>query len=202
MADFHLAAEPEQFRSDLCAWLEAQAPRSLWETVTTPFQGHWGGRNSGFETADHQDWFERCLALGWTAPAWPKEYGGAAMGPAHHRIFVEELRARGLPLPLVGFGLTMIGPILLAAGNEAQKAEHLPKIVRGDIRWCQGYSEPNAGSDLANLRTRAERDGDDFIVSHPGAMASGQVAAAWRDKKHVATAEQCLRSNTALTWLA
>ena len=165
MADFHVASDPEQFRLDLGSWLEDNAPKSLWETVSTPFQGHWGGRNSDFETSDHQLWFERSLALGWTAPAWPRKFGGGGMSAAHHRVFVEELRSRGLPLPLVGFGLTMIGPILLAAGNDEQKTAHLPKIARGEIRWCQGYSEPNAGSDLANLRTKAERDGDDFIVS-------------------------------------
>ena len=120
MADFHVASEPEQFRIDLRVWLEEQAPRTLWGTVSTPFQGHWGGRNSGFETRDHQLWFERCLAQGWTAPSWPREYGGAAMSSAHHRVFVEELRSRGLPLPLVGFGLTMIGPILLVAGDDVR----------------------------------------------------------------------------------
>jgi acyl-CoA dehydrogenase len=80
------------------------------------------------------------------------------------RVFHDCLQKRGLPKPLVGFGLTMIGPILLAHGNDAQKALHLPKIVRGEIRWCQGYSEPDAGSDLANLRTRAVKDGTDFVV--------------------------------------
>src|SRR5437764_955381 len=84
-----------------------------------------------------------------TAPTWPKEYGGAGLSRAEAKIFEEELAQRKLPPPLVGFGLMMIGPTLLTYGNEEQKREHLPRITRGDIRWCQGYSEPNAGSDLA-----------------------------------------------------
>lgn len=156
--------DPEVFRERFCAWLEDHAPRSLWHTVSTPFQGHWGGREGGFETPDHQTWFETCLPLGWTAPTWPTRYGGAGMPTDCHRVFREELQSRGLPLPLVGFGLTMIGPILLAEGNQTQKDAHLPSIVTGDIRWCQGYSEPDAGSDLASLRTRAILDGDHYVV--------------------------------------
>jgi acyl-CoA dehydrogenase len=162
---FVIAAEPEQFRTEFCDWLEENAPQSLWGTVSTPFHGHWGGRNSAFESRDHKFWFERCAALGLTAPHWPTEYGGAGMDSAHFRVFSEELKRRQLPLPLVGLGLTMIGPILLAEGTPEQKAEHLPKIANGEIRWCQGYSEPNAGSDLANLSTKAERDGDFFVVN-------------------------------------
>ena len=87
MTEFHMAPNPEQFRTDFCAWLEQNAPRSLWGTVSTPFQGHWGGRNSGFETSEHKLWFERCLALGWTAPGWPEIYGGAGMPSSHFRVF-------------------------------------------------------------------------------------------------------------------
>ena len=153
------------FRDELRRWLDASAPESLHHTASTPFQGHWGGRRGHFRSDDAQHWFERCLARGWTAPRWPRAYGGADMSVEDHRVWKEELSARGLPLPLVGFGLTMIGPILLAEGTEAQKAEHLPKIVRGEIRWCQGYSEPEAGSDLASLRTRAVIDGDHLVVN-------------------------------------
>ncbi|TNE90477.1 MAG: acyl-CoA dehydrogenase [Deltaproteobacteria bacterium] len=160
-----LADDPEVFRDELADWLEANAPRSLWNTVSTPFQGHWGGRNCAFPSPDHKLWFERCVALGWTAPHWPSEYGGADMPTSHYRVFREALSSRGLPMPLVGTGLTMIGPILLAEGNDAQKAEHLPKIASGEIRWCQGYSEPGAGSDLANLQCKAVLDGDEYVVN-------------------------------------
>jgi acyl-CoA dehydrogenase len=155
----------ETFRADLCAWLDAHAPASLYGTASTPFQGHWGGRDSAFESEDHKRWFECCLTLGWTAPGWPKAYGGGGMPIGHVRVWKQELGKRGLPLPLVGFGLTMIGPILLVEGSETQKAEHLPKIASGEIRWCQGYSEPNAGSDLASLACKAVRDGDDYLVN-------------------------------------
>jgi acyl-CoA dehydrogenase len=158
------STDPAVFETEFLAWLEANAPKSLWHTVSTPFQGHWGGREGGFPSEDHRLWFERCSALGWTAPTWPTEYGGGGMSADCYRIFRQALMDRGLPLPLVGFGLTMIGPILLAEGNEEQKAWHLPKIVRGDIRWCQGYSEPDAGSDLANLRCKAVLDGDQYVV--------------------------------------
>ncbi len=158
------STDPNVFAEELAAWLEEHAPRSLWHTVSTPFQGHWGGRDGGFPSEDHRIWFETCLALGWTAPTWPRIYGGGGMSADCHRVFRQALVDRGLPLPLVGFGLTMIGPILLAEGNDAQKMEHLPKIVVGDIRWCQGYSEPDAGSDLANLRCRARLDGDEYVV--------------------------------------
>jgi alkylation response protein AidB-like acyl-CoA dehydrogenase len=155
----------ESFRAELKAWLADNAPASLHHTATSPFHGHWGGRTQDFASEDQRLWFERCLARGWTAPTWPKAYGGAEMTVAEHRIWKEELIALGMPLPLVGFGLTMIGPILLSEGTEAQKAEHVPKIVRGEIRWCQGYSEPDAGSDLASLRTRGVIDGDEMVVS-------------------------------------
>ncbi len=153
-----------EFRTELVAWLEENAPKSLHGTASSPFQGHWGGK-SEFPSDDHRLWFERCLARGWTAPTWPKAYGGGGMPIEHARIWKEELFKRRMPLPLVGFGLTMIGPILLAAGSEALKAEHLPGIINGEIRWCQGYSEPGAGSDLASLRTKAVRDGDEFVVN-------------------------------------
>lgn len=128
----------EPFRAELRAWLAEHAPASLHHTVSTPFQGYWGGK-SEFRTADERTWFEVCLARGWTAPTWPVAYGGAGMGAADHRIWREELTALGMPLPLVGLGLTMLGPILLAYGTDAQKARHVPPIVRGESRWCQGY---------------------------------------------------------------
>ena len=179
MSDFVVASDPEVFRKDFCAWLEENAPKPLWDTVTTPFRGHWGGKRGGFDTPAHEQWFERCLVHGWTAPGWPKEYGGGGMSTDHCRVFSQELRNRGLPMPLVGFGLTMIGPILLAEGSEEQKAEHLPKIVAGEIRWCQGYSEPGSGSDLASLSTRAEIDGDDFVLDGQKVWTSHAERSDW-----------------------
>ena len=165
MSEIVEPAELAGFRAELREWLEANAPAGLRGSATTPFQGFWGGSATAFESDDQRAWFELCLARGWTTPAWPRAYGGADMPSDDYRVFKQELSRLGLPLPLVGFGLTMIGPILLAEGTEAQKQRHVTDIVHGRVRWCQGYSEPGAGSDLASLRTRAERDGDDFIVS-------------------------------------
>lgn len=153
------------FREHAARWLDENAPVELLGTATSPFQGHWGGARGGFPSEAHRLWFERSLARGWTAPGWPTTYGGGGLSVTDHRTLLELLRERGLPMPLVGFGLTMIGPILLAEGDEAQKQAHLPAIVRGEVRWCQGYSEPDAGSDLASLRTRAvQPEGADHLV--------------------------------------
>ncbi len=116
---------------------------------------------------------------GWTAPTWPTKYGGGGLTNEQAEILAEELKAHQLPPPLVGFGLTMIGPTLLHFGNEQQKAEHLPKICRGEVRWCQGYSEPGAGSDLASLQTRAVRDGDHFIINGSKIWTSSADQADW-----------------------
>lgn len=154
----------DQFRSEVRSFVEEQGPRALRGTRKGRFDGFWGGRRETSPEPEVKRWLDVSLERGFTAPTWPKEYGGAGLGRAEARVLDEELARLGLPPPLVGFGLTMIGPTLLDHGSEEQKREHLPRIVRGEIRWCQGYSEPSAGSDLASLRTRAVRDGDDFVV--------------------------------------
>jgi alkylation response protein AidB-like acyl-CoA dehydrogenase len=158
-------AELEEFRSEARAWLEANAPKSIRGLVVTEIDGTWGGRNPTFDHPDMKPWLEMMAEKRWTAPTWPREYGGGGLSKAEAKVLSQELTQLKLPAPLVGFGLTMIGPTLLQFGNEEQKLEHLPKICRGEIRWCQGYSEPEAGSDLAALQTRAVRDGDDFIIT-------------------------------------
>jgi alkylation response protein AidB-like acyl-CoA dehydrogenase len=104
---------------EIAGWIDANAPKSLYGTVSTPFQGYWGGRRGGFASDDERRWFDACLAQGWTAPTWPRRYGGGEMTSEQHRAWRTALQDRGLPLPLVGFGLTMIGPILLAHGDDA-----------------------------------------------------------------------------------
>jgi alkylation response protein AidB-like acyl-CoA dehydrogenase len=162
-------AEPtelEAFRHEVRAWLEERAPRSLRGTsLSGPFDGFWGGKKHPEVPPDVLAWRDACLERGFTAPTWPKEYGGAGLSSEYAKILYEEMRALGLPRPVVGFGFAMIGPTLLQFGSEAQKLEHLPKIAAGAIRWCQGYSEPNAGSDLANVQLKGERDGDDLILN-------------------------------------
>ena len=157
-------AELDEFRAQTRQWLEANAPDAVAGIVATELDGIWGGRRASFEPPEMKTWLERMAERGWTAPTWPREYGGGGLEAAEAKVLQQELAQLRLPPPLTGFGLTMIGPTLLHFGNEEQKREHVAKICRGEIRWCQGYSEPGAGSDLASLQTRAERDGDDFIV--------------------------------------
>ncbi|MDH3200955.1 MAG: acyl-CoA dehydrogenase family protein [Myxococcales bacterium] len=154
------------FREEARAWIRENAPRSLWGTSGSgPFEGYWGGSKDLEADPDILGWRDRGIEKGWTAPSWPKEYGGGGLSVAHEQIIHEELKAIGVPRPIAGQGLAMFGPVLLQYGNDEQRAEHLPKIARGEVRWCQGYSEPNAGSDLANLQLRAERDGDEFVLN-------------------------------------
>jgi len=171
--------ELEAFRQHVCEWLEENAPLGLRNTSTSLFQGHWGGRRAVFASDDVRLWFERASAKGWTAPGWPVEYGGGGLQRSKVRIINEELTRLGLPRPLAGFGLTMIGPILLEYGSPLQQQEHVKKIVQGQVRWCQGYSEPNAGSDLASLQMRAVRDGDHFVINGQKVWTSYADKADW-----------------------
>jgi acyl-CoA dehydrogenase len=157
--------ELETFRRETRAWLEANCPPEMRQPVVDDADVCWGGRNFKFKNEAQKLWLERMAARGWTVPEWPKEYGGGGLSKAEARVLREEMAALGCRPPLTSFGISMLGPALLKYGNEAQKREHIPKIVRGEIRWCQGYSEPGAGSDLASLKTRAEDKGDHFLVN-------------------------------------
>jgi acyl-CoA dehydrogenase len=154
----------EEFRQDIRAFIAEHAPQSLYGARRGRFDGFWGGRKATPEP-DVTRWFEAALERRLIAPTWPQEFGGGGLSREHATVWEEELTQRALPPPLVGVGLTMIGPTLLDYGTEQQKREHLPRIVRGEVRWAQGYSEPGAGSDLASVSTRAVRDGDDFIIN-------------------------------------
>jgi alkylation response protein AidB-like acyl-CoA dehydrogenase len=158
-------ADIEKFRQETHEWLEANAPKGIAGLNVSELHGTWGGRNPQYDTPEMEPWLQVMAGKGWTAPTWPAEYGGGGLDTQQVKVLADEMARLKLPPPLVGFGLTMIGPTLLRFGTEAQKKEHLPKICRGEIRWCQGYSEPDAGSDLASLQTRAVRDGDDFIIT-------------------------------------
>lgn len=125
------------------------------------------------------EWRRKLGAKGWTIPTWPKEYGGGGLTPQESHVLVEELRAIKARVPLVGQGVTMIGPTLLEFGTEDQKRRHIPKIALGDVMWCQGYSEPGAGSDLASLQTRAVDKGDYFEVNGQKTWTSGAQFADW-----------------------
>ena len=155
----------DEFRAATRAWLESHAPESIRGVPISELGGNWGGRRASFDPPDMQPWLEMCIDKGWTAPTWPSEYGGGGLDAAHTKVLSQEMGRLRLPPPLTGFGLSMIGPTLLRFGTEEQKQEHLTKIIRGEIRWCQGYSEPDAGSDLASIQTRAVRDGDDYVIN-------------------------------------
>jgi alkylation response protein AidB-like acyl-CoA dehydrogenase len=169
----------ETFRQETRAWLEANAPKSIVGLPADELEGSWGGKKARYSNPDLKVWLDRMAEKGWTAPTWPTEYGGGGLDTAHAKVLSEEMRDLKLPPPLVGFGLTMIGPTLLRFGNEEQKKEHLPRITRGEIRWCQGYSEPGAGSDLASLQTRAVREGDEFVISGQKVWTSYADQADW-----------------------
>ncbi len=169
----------DAFRSEIRSWIEENAPKSLHGRGANQLEGVWGGKKWVFDEPDKKVWLDRCAERGFTAPTWPKEYGGGGLSPAEAKVLGQEMGRLRIPPPLIGFGLTMIGPTLLRFGNEEQKQEHLPKICRGEIRWCQGYSEPDAGSDLASLSTRALRDGDDFVITGHKVWTSYADEADW-----------------------
>lgn len=167
-----------QFRADTRAWLEANCPAEMRQPVRSEKDVCWGGRRAVYQPGQ-REWLDAMAARGWTVPDWPAAYGGGGLSPAETKILREEMAALNCRLPLRSFGISMLGPALLKYGTEAQKLEHLPKIARGEIRWCQGYSEPNAGSDLAGLATSAEDAGDHFIVNGQKVWTSYADQADW-----------------------
>jgi 3-oxochol-4-en-24-oyl-CoA dehydrogenase len=142
----------EHFRDTVRAWLSQNYPEQLQHLA---YQVRWD---------EIRDWHLRLVERGWAAPAWPREYGGMALEPAKLMIFIEELERLGVARA-PDQGIVMLGPILFSFGSDEQRARYLGPALRGDEIWCQGYSEPNAGSDLASLSTRAVKDGDEFIVN-------------------------------------
>ena len=154
----------ETFRSETRAWLEENCPQSL-RTPMPEREIVWGGRRAKFANTDSKIWLERMAERGWTVPIWAKEYGGGGLSREENKILRQEMmRIKARP-PLQSFGIWMLGPALLEFASEEQKRHYLPQIARGEIRWCQGYSEPGAGSDLAGLQTRAGDKGDHYLVN-------------------------------------
>jgi len=169
----------EAFRNEVRIWLEANCPAEM----RLPTRGEedicWGGRRWVFQSDAQRLWLTRMVERGWTVPTWPKEFGGGGLAHEEEKVLREEMGRIGARLPLESFGISMLGPALLRFGNEAQKRDYLPPIARGEIRWCQGYSEPNAGSDLASLQTRAVDHGDHFLVSGQKVWTSYADKADW-----------------------
>lgn len=165
----------EAFRQEVRDWLEANCPasaRGAGEPITI-------GKKRPMKNPELLEWRHKLGEKGWTVPTWPKEYGGGGLSLDETRVLYDELRAIKARLPMGGMGVSMIGPTLLEYGTEEQKLRHIPSIAMGDIAWCQGYSEPGAGSDLASLRTRAEDKGDYFEVNGQKIWTSGANFADW-----------------------
>lgn len=168
----------EAFRAETISWLEKSCPDSI-RTPPVKADTVWGGRRPTFPNDDARIWLERCVEKGFTAPEWPVEYGGAGLSRDQARVLKAEMKALKCRAPIFNYGLSMLAPVLLEYGTDEQKAEHLPPIARGEFRWCQGYSEPGAGSDLAGLQCRAVRDGDDIVVNGQKIWTSDADVSDW-----------------------
>ncbi|MBK9546068.1 MAG: acyl-CoA dehydrogenase family protein [Dehalococcoidia bacterium] len=162
--DFNDNASQAEWRKEVATFLAAEKPKS--DPDATPQEMMERGRSM------MKEWRGKLSAKGWVAPAWPKEYGGAGLGVMEQFIMNEEF-AEARAMNVGGMGTSMIGPTIIIHGNDEQKQEHLGAILRGEVQWCQGYSEPGSGSDLASLQTRAVRDGDDFVINGQKIWTSG-----------------------------
>jgi alkylation response protein AidB-like acyl-CoA dehydrogenase len=171
-----MAGDLQAFRAEVRAWIDANLPASLKglpEAVTNQI-GH-GAKPAG----DVAVWAERVAAKGWGAPTWPQAYGGAGLDGFRGAIVAQEMEHAGTANPINSMGIRMFGPTLLEYGTEAQKARHLPGIANATVRWCQGYSEPGAGSDLASLQTKCEDAGDHWRLNGQKIWTSGAQYADW-----------------------
>lgn len=172
-------ADLDVFRAQTRAWLEENCPAEMRTDMKTDDEACWGGRNYVFSSEAQKLWLERCAAKGYTAPTWEAKYGGAGLSRAQEQILKKEMKRINARPPLSSFGVWMLGPALLKFGSEEQKLEYLPPITRGEIRWCQGYSEPGSGSDLASLQTKAEDKGDHYLVNGQKVWTSYANKADW-----------------------
>ncbi|MBS0481972.1 MAG: acyl-CoA dehydrogenase family protein [Proteobacteria bacterium] len=169
----------ENFRQEARAWLEANCPPEMREPVRDEDDVCWGGRNFQFKSEAQKTWLDRCAAKGYTVPDWPKPYGGAGLSAAEAKVWREEMARINARPPLSSFGIWMLGPALLKFGTEEQKVHYLNQIARGEIRWCQGYSEPGSGSDLVSLQTFGEDKGDHWVVNGQKIWTSYADKADW-----------------------
>ncbi|MEL7518525.1 MAG: acyl-CoA dehydrogenase family protein [Pseudomonadota bacterium] len=169
----------ETFRAETKAWLEANCPPEMRQPIRDDSDIYWGGKNATFKSDAQKAWFEACVAKGYTVPSWPKEYGGAGLNAAEAKALRQEMSRMGARSPLDSFGIWMLGPALLKFGTEGQKQKFLNEIARGEIRWCQGYSEPGSGSDLVSLQTHGEDKGDHWVVNGQKVWTSYADKADW-----------------------
>jgi alkylation response protein AidB-like acyl-CoA dehydrogenase len=176
MADFGTDLEIDAFRTEARDWLEANFPHSLRGAVGIANALMDGPAPSG----DIQLWKQRMGAKGWGTPTWPAEYGGGGLNAQQARVLQQEMGRIGAFNPLMaGMGVTMIGPTIMDYGTEEQKQKHIPPICRGEVRWCVGYSEPGAGSDLASLQMRCVDMGDHWQIDGQKIWTSGAQYSDW-----------------------
>ncbi|HLZ75626.1 acyl-CoA dehydrogenase family protein [Phenylobacterium sp.] len=171
MADFGGDTEASlgAFRAEARAWLDANFPKALAKDPMAQL----AKLQAKPESPEVKAWRHALGAKGWGAPTWPKEVGGGGLSRAEAKVLAEEMAAIGARNPIGGMGISFFGPTLLEYGSEALKKQHFPGIVNGDVWWCQGYSEPGSGSDLASLQTFAEDKGDHFLVNGSKIWTSG-----------------------------
>ncbi len=172
-------ADLETFRAETRSWLEANCPPEMREPVRSEDDACWGGREAVFKSPAQKQWLDVMAARGWTVPDWPKAYGGGGLDPAETKILRAEMAKLRCRSPLSSFGIWMLGPALLKFGTEEQKVRLLGEIARGEIRWCQGYSEPGSGSDLVSLQTYGDDQGDHWVVNGQKIWTSYADKADW-----------------------
>ncbi len=167
-------SELETFRNETREWLETNCPQEM-----RNLSFHWEDAHEIYRRSEAKEWLEKMDKKRWVAPTWPPEYGGGGLGSDEALVLNQEMKRIKATPPSSGMGLTMIGPTLLEFGTDDQKKRHLPSICDGSVRWCQGYSEPGAGSDLAALKTKAEVQGDHFVINGQKIWTSGGQHADW-----------------------
>ena len=165
----------DEFREEARAWLKEHCP----DGVRGPGQVHTGSTKISLPHPDLSVWLDRMAEKGWTVPTWAPEYGGAGLTSNEYVVLLEEMKAIGARPPLINRGTQMVGPTILEFGSEEQKRRLLPMIARGEGAWCQGYSEPGAGSDLASLRTSAVLDGDRLVINGQKIWTSDGHTSEW-----------------------
>ncbi|HEX9761510.1 MAG TPA: acyl-CoA dehydrogenase family protein, partial [Acidimicrobiia bacterium] len=167
----------EIFRAEVQAWLDANVPRRAGDdNPAAIFVEH---PDEDAHVARAREWQARLADAGWAGITWPKEYGGRGLGPIHQIVWTQEAAVYDLPTDVFGIGIGMAGPTILSWGTPEQKDRWLPPMLRGDEIWCQLFSEPNAGSDVASVQTRAVRDGDEWIVNGQKVWTSGAHYSKW-----------------------
>jgi acyl-CoA dehydrogenase len=174
-----MKTELDNFRLETRKWLEENCPASMRKPIKESTDYFWGGRKATFNNEDQKIWFEKMLEKKWIVPHWDTQYGGGGLSDEENNVLTQEMTRLGCRKPLFSFGISMLGPALHKFATEEQKMRFLPDITAGKTWWCQGYSEPNAGSDLAGLQTKAEDKGDHYLINGSKVWTSYANKADW-----------------------